>query len=288
MGASDRPSPAFRLPKKAPTRAPSRRFAVELARAFGGALLFSLPMLMTMEMWWLGLYLERFRLALLLALNLPLLVVLSYYIGFRDSFRPQDDVVDAFVAVAVGFVTSGVFLLLFSVLERGMSADELIGKVALQVVPGSIGAILAAGQLGVAEAEKEARGRGYGAEIVFMIVGALFLALNLAPTDEMLLISYMFTPWHALLLAGASLGIMHAFVYALEFRGQEAVPEGTPFWSVLVRFTVVGYAVALLVSLFVLWVLGRTDGLALEQVIMAGVVLGFPAAVGAAAARLIL
>ena len=34
------------------------RFAVDLLRAFGGAMLFSLPMLMTMEMWWLGFYME--------------------------------------------------------------------------------------------------------------------------------------------------------------------------------------------------------------------------------------
>lgn len=30
------------------------RFFVGLARAFAGAVLFSLPLLMTMEMWWLG------------------------------------------------------------------------------------------------------------------------------------------------------------------------------------------------------------------------------------------
>jgi hypothetical protein len=32
----------------------NRVFLVGLGRAFGGALIFSLPMLMTMEMWWLG------------------------------------------------------------------------------------------------------------------------------------------------------------------------------------------------------------------------------------------
>lgn len=280
--------PVAAPPEGVPGREPSRRFAVELARAFGGAILFALPILMTMEMWWLGFYLERSRLALLFVLNLPLLAVLSYYIGFRDTFRWQDDVVDAFVAVAVGFVTAGALLLLFSVLEWGMSPNEIVGKLAIQVVPGSLGAMLAASQLGVKEEEKEARARGYGAELVFMVVGALFLTFNLAPTDEMLLISYQFTPWHALLLVAASLAVMHAFVYALEFRGQEPVPEGTPFWSVFVRFTVVGYAVALLVSLFVLWVFGRTDGMAATQIVMATTVLGFPAAVGAAAARLIL
>lgn len=90
-----------------------------------------------------------------LGVNTPLLVVLSYYIGFRDSFSWQENVVDAFVSVAVGFTMSGAALLLFSVLEWGMSAGEIIGKVALQAVPGSLGAILAAGQLGLKTQDKK-------------------------------------------------------------------------------------------------------------------------------------
>jgi uncharacterized membrane protein len=45
-----------------------RRFTIGLARAFGGAILFSFPMLMTMEMWWLGFYIDPFRLALFILL----------------------------------------------------------------------------------------------------------------------------------------------------------------------------------------------------------------------------
>jgi uncharacterized membrane protein len=50
----------------------------------------------------------------------------------------------------------------------------------------------------------------------------------------------------------------------------------------------VAYALALLVSLYVLWSFGRSDGLAFGELLMQTVVLGFPAAIGAAAARLIL
>jgi putative integral membrane protein (TIGR02587 family) len=81
---------------------------------------------------------------------------------------------------------------------------------------------------------------------------------------------------------------MHAFVYALEFQGTASIPPGTPFWSVLLRYTIVGYAVAVLMSLYILWTFGRTEGLAFHQSISILVVLGLPAAVGAAAARLIL
>ncbi len=63
----------------------SRRFALGLVRAFGGAILFSFPMLMTMEMWWLGFYMDPLRLALFILLAIPLLVGLSYYAGFEPT-----------------------------------------------------------------------------------------------------------------------------------------------------------------------------------------------------------
>jgi putative integral membrane protein (TIGR02587 family) len=94
--------------------------------------------------------------------------------------------------------------------------------------------------------------------------------------------------WQSMALVLVSLLIMHAFVYALEFQGTASLPPGTPFWSVFLRFTIVGYAVALVMSLYMLWTFGRTEGLAFYHAISILVVLGFPAAVGAAAARLIL
>lgn len=281
-------TPPVRPSEAPPPRESSREFLTELGRAFGGALLFALPILMTMEMWQLGFYLEPWRLALLLLLSVPLLTLFSYYIGFRDSFSWQEDVVDAFVALAVGFVAAAAALLLFSVIEWGMSAREIVGKVGLQAVPASIGAILAASQLGVPEEKRETRSKGYTAELVYMLVGALYLALNLAPTDEMVLIAQQFTPWHALALSAVSLLIMHAFVYRVGFRGQERRPEGSTFRGLFLRFTVVGYAVALLMSLFALWLFGRTDGEAWSQIVMMMCVLGLSGAVGAAAARLIL
>ena len=273
----------------------NRKFLTGLGRAFGGALLFSLPLMMTMEMWWLGFYMDRLRLALLVLVSVPLLTTLSYYSGFEDAFDLKDELVDGFVAYAVGFVASGTILGLFALITPGMSLDEIIGKIALQAVPGAIGAVLATSQLGGSTNDEDEDGDednepggNYYAELFIMVVGALFLALNVAPTEEMILISYKMTEWHALALVVASLVVMHGFVYAVEFQGQEAIPEETPQWQVFLRFTVVGYALALGASFFMLWTFGRTDGLGFDAAVIATLVLGFPAAVGAAAARLIL
>ena len=245
--------------------------------------------MMTMEMWWLGFYMDRLRLALLLLLTLPLLTALSYISGFEETFSLKDELVDAFVAYAVGFVAGAGVLWLLAIIGPGMSPDEILGKVALQAIPGSIGAVLAGSQLSDQTGQREEQeASSYSGELFLMGVGALFLAFNVAPTEEMILIAYKMTLWHALALVTVSLLVMHAFVYAVEFRGQEAFPQGTPFWSIFLRFTVVGYALSLLVSLYMLWTFGRTDEAALAQIVLTALVLGFPAAIGAAAARLIL
>jgi putative integral membrane protein (TIGR02587 family) len=276
--------------KKISERSAQRSFAIGLVRAFGGAIIFSLPILMTMEMWWLGFTMEPLRLALLLMLTIPLLIGLSHYMGFEETFGFKDDAVDAFVAVAVGFIAGAVALALFSVIEIGMSAQEIVGKITIQAVPGSIGAMFAQSVLGgqQAGARDKKRHAGYGGEIFIMAAGALFLSFNVAPTEEMLLIAHQMTSWHTLVLALVSLFVMHAFVYSLEFHGTPSVPPGTGFLSLFVRFTVVGYAVAVLISFYMLWTFGRTEGMDLPHVVAVLIVLAFPAAVGAAAARLIL
>lgn len=263
-------------------------YLVGLARACGGAIIFSLPLLMTMEMWSLGFYMSGLRLALLLAVLLPALVGLSHFIGFEPTFDVRDDALDALAAFGVGFVTSAVALLLLGVIEPKMSAGELIGMVTLQAVPASLGALLAQSQLGPDNAEGEAnRPEGYGAELFTMAIGALFLAFNVAPTEEMILIAQKMTPWHMLAVALVSVAVMHAFVYGMAFRGR-ARQEGERFVSVFLRFTVAGYGIALLMSAYILWTFGRTDGLPVPQIIGLSLVLGCPAAIGAAAARLIL
>ena len=267
----------------------NQHFLVGIARAYAGAIIFALPMLMTMEMWSLGFTMHRAQLSLLLVVTLPLLVGLSHYVGFERTFELKEDLVDALVAYAVGFTASWVILTLLSIIDSTMSQDEIIGKVALQAVPAAIGALLAQSQLGQKEDEEEQqRDIGYFGILFLMGIGALFLALNLAPTEEMILIAYRMSGWHAILLAGASLLIMHGFVYAVNFSGAAEMPAGAPVWRVFLRYTVVGYVAALLISLFVLWAFGRTDGVDLHEVLTMTIVLGFPAAIGSAAARLIL
>lgn len=253
-------------------------------------MIFSLPLFMTMEMWELGFYADRWRLAGLLIVMIPVLVGLSHYCGFEPTFDWRDDLVDAFVAYAVAFVAALVVLALFGELRVDMSWDEIVGKLALQAVPGSVGALLAEGQFGIKDeqSEKEMENCSHVSELFLMLVGSLFLALNVAPTREVVLISHKMNAAQGVALTVLSLIVMHSFVYAMEFRGQSTIATGTPHWSLLLRYTVPGYAIALLTSLYLLWTFGRMDGTSPMPIVMAVVVLAFPASIGAAAARLMI
>ena len=76
------------------------RFVTGLGRGIAGALFLALPMLMTMEMWYLGFYMARERLLLLLLINIPLLILLAHRIGFEETFTWREAVRDATLPTA--------------------------------------------------------------------------------------------------------------------------------------------------------------------------------------------
>jgi putative integral membrane protein (TIGR02587 family) len=249
----------------------------------------------------MGFSMERARLALLLALSVPMLVGVAHRIGFEASFGWREDLRDAFLALGIGGLASAAILALFGLLTPQTSLDDAIGKVALQSVPAAFGALLARSQFGPAEdeddededegeGEEDAAGHqalsGHFGSLFLMLIGGVFLSLNVAPTEEMVLISYLMTPWHAVGLVVLSVLVMHGFIFSGGFAGGvEAGGRGA--WSLL-GVTLSGYALALVVSFYVLWTFSRLDDLASMPALMATVVLAFPASVGAAAARLIL
>ncbi|MFN3932188.1 MAG: TIGR02587 family membrane protein [Brevundimonas sp.] len=262
-------------------------YARDLARAFGGALLFALPLLMTMEMWWAGFVLDGVQLLVFLILALPLLTGLAYYAGFSAQHRGLGHaLLDTFVALAVGFLTAAVVLGLFAVFEPADPPRQVAGQLMLQAIAGAMGALLAGRQLSAGEDEDvgDEDQASYPGELFLMVAGALFLTLNMAPTEEMILIAYRMSPVHVAALVLVSIGLMHAIVYSVGFPGQEVHERPV---AAFLHYTLAGYGLVLLTSLFVLWVFGRTHGHGLGEIVDAVAVVSFPGAIGAAAARLL-
>jgi putative integral membrane protein (TIGR02587 family) len=272
------------------SRQANRRYLGGLGRVFAGAILFSLPLLMTMEMWWLGFYLERTRLLVFVLVNFLVLVVLARISGFEKTVGWFDDVMDAFAAYAVAAIWSLFILLLLGIVEPGEPIGVAIGKIALQSVPASFGAMLAAKQLGFADTETREVKReraSYWGQLFLMLAGALFLGFSVAPTEEMILISFLMSPVQSMMLIVFSILLLHGLVYTVGLKGQEKPSGPTGFSSILLRFTITGYAIAALTALYLLWTFGRIEGTSPAQVAAMVAVLAFPGAIGAALARLV-
>lgn len=246
-------------------------------------------MLMTMEMWWLGFYIDRTRFLIFVILGILLVALISFYEGIADTFGGKDDILDTLVSYFVGFSLSAVMLFLFGVIAPGMPVEEVVGKVGIQAIPASFGAVLGEAVLGSSgERPKETRATTYAGQMVLTVAGALFLAMSVSPTEEMLLIGIQMNLWQALALTLFTLLVTHIFIYAAN-RGQED-KTNAPFFDrgLMLRFTLVTYAVVLLASAYILWTFGTLDGLDVTNAIKATIVLSFPAALGASASKLIL
>ncbi len=266
-------------------------YAQHLGRAVAGGIIFSLPILMTMEMWWLGFSLDRIKLLQFVLVNLLLLVGLSRLSGFEETQSLGDDVLDAFAAYGAAALASFGLLAVFGIITPGMPAGEIVGKVAIETVPASFGAMLAGKQLGGNGGEEVGNKReraSYPGQLFLMGAGAIFLGFSVAPTEEMMLISFRMGPWHSIALIALSILLLHALVYTVGFKGQEKPDEANGFLSVFLRFTLVGYAIAVLVSLYLLWTFGRTEGSDPVEIASMVAVLAFPGALGAAIARLVI
>ena len=264
----------------------NRDYAVGLGRAFAGAVIFGLPLLMTMEMWSLGHALPPLMLLQFSLANLAMLFGLSKVAGFEESHRSLDDILDALAAYAVGVLVSIAGLVLIGVIGSGTNPVEAVGKIAIQAVPASFGAMIGARIMGNDEVERGEQWRDtYSGQLFLFVAGALFLSFTIAPTEEVLLISFQMTPWHAFAVVLLSILLIHLILHVAGFRGQEERTEAGE--ALILRQTLPAYAIAALISAYVLWTFGSTNGLDWPHLVMAVAVLGLPAALGAAIARLV-
>ena len=260
------------------------RYARGLMRGLLGAMIFAIPLTMTAEMWELGVTMDPVRIALLLAVTLPMLVALSFYAGFEPTFSLLDNVLDAFAAMAISALASLVVLMLFGQIGPGIPLLELVGKLAVLSFGASIGALLADKQFNDSDSEDDARShrRTFVSRLFVMAVGAIFLALNVAPTEEVEVFASSLAPTQAILLSAVSFVALYLIVAIADPRLARSP------WPVQLRRVFAGYGICLALSAGILWVFGRLDRMGLDEAVECIIVLAFPASLGAGAARLIL
>lgn len=277
----------------------------DLARAASGAFLFGMPLLFTMEMWWIGTFTELWKLLVFLALAFCVNTMLAYFAGFRQQNTFGANLNQAIEAVAVGAVASTAVLLVLNRIEWGDPLDSILGKIITQTLPLSIGASVAnaifsrgGGQEGNGEQggdsqkkqhKQNSHWRATLTALGTTIGGAVFISFGVAPTEEIPMLAAELSYWHKLALIGLSLLITYIIVFESGFSPRKgSANDSGPFQHALTE-TVFAYIVALLVAIVALSLfdqIGTSEPLV--AIISKTLVLGLPAAIGGAAGRVLI
>ncbi len=289
----------------------------EYGRGVAGGLMFSLPLLYTMEVWWTGFIAHPWRLLAYVLATFVLLLGYNRYAGLRRDTSMMEVAIDSVEEMGIGLFIAGLVLFLLGRITLEMPMNEIAGLIVMEAMTVAIGVSVGTAQLGAEGKEDEGLGgdsvnqpqRGankrvqnkasrkeapaggkeihFGGQLVLAFCGAVLFAANLAPTEEIVVVATE-TSWMKILgLALMSLLMGSLILHYSEFKGaQEFVHRDGP--SAIVIGTVITYAIALATSALILWFFGRFDGVTLYIALAQTVALGVAATLGASAGRLLL
>lgn len=274
----------------------------EYARGVAGGLLFSLPLLFTMEVWWAGFTSHPARLMVYVLGTFALLLGYNYYAGLRHDANLAEVVIDSVEELGLGFVISTGILTLLGRLTLDMQISEIVGKITIEAMTVAIGVSVGTAQLGGAD-DPEDTGEGasgaketragkannvhFGGQMVIALCGAVLFAANVAPTEEIVMIAVEISSWKLLGIMLVSILLGAVILFRIDFTGAQRFAPAEGMTAILIG-SVITYAVALTAAALILWFFGRFDGQALITCLAQTVVLGLAATLGASAGRLLL
>lgn len=282
-----------------------RRELDDLLRGACGGMLFGVPLLYTMEVWWIG-SLSRPELLLgVLAATFGVVFFLNRTSGFRSTrdVPVADSLKDSVEALAVGLVSVFAVLVLLREITAATPLRDGLGKVVYEATPFVLGVGLASHFLrgdrvaGDDEAGDDDDGAPHSggdprinatvADVGATLLGSVFVAFNIAPTDEIPMITAAMSPAWLVGVVVVSLVLSYAIVFTAGFGSQPARRAQRGVIQHPVTETVVAYLLALGAAVVMLWFFqrwGRDDPF--DMVLHQAIVLGLPACVGGAAGRL--
>ena len=271
----------------------------DFAHGAAGGFLFGIPLLYTMEFWFTGPKISMAHALILLGISVMISLVFVATIGFREQEPPgwQAILAETVDAVGISIVVTIVTLFMLSKVNLTTPLDIALGRVALELLPVSLGVAIAnhilprqedrQGQEEDRQAGKSAHAGATTRDLVASAGGALLLSLNIAPTDEVSLLAAELSELQLVGLIVFSLLISYMIVFEAGFRNQQSRHESPGALQHPLTETIVAYIVALLVCAATLWIVGSLNPTtAVGTILSMTVVLAFPGALGAAAGRL--
>jgi putative integral membrane protein (TIGR02587 family) len=256
-----------------------------------------------MEVWWIGSHTEPWQMLLILGLLVVPLLALNATAGFRRSrdIGLGEALEDSIEALAVGIVATLSVLVLLRQITLDTPTATALGRIVNECIPFCLGVgvarFLLEGDPGMADAdsasdtadasEDEGTLNSTAADIGATALGAAFIGLTIAPTDEVPMLASAMDPAWLVLVVVASLVTSYAVVFVAGFSGQDRRHRQLGVFQHPVTETLLTYLVALAVAVALLWTFQRELGPS-PDLLARAVVLGLPTAVGGAVGRLAL
>lgn len=278
----------------------------EYLRGIVGGLLFSLPLLYTMEVWWAGYTMHPLRLLLYVLATFTLLLGYNRYGGLRCDASPVEVAIDSVEEMGIGIAIATVVLWLLGQLTLDMQISEVVGKIATESMTVAIGVAVGTAQLGGSEGKSDdtgmqnepsqaqshsgpflLEGSDLSGQLAIATCGAVLFAANVAPTEEIFIIATQSNAFKLVGMALLSMLLGALILFYSNFTGAQSFSQSRGIKTVF-SGAVITYAISLVVSAAILWVFGRFDGTSAIVCLAETVVLGVAATLGASAGRLLL
>lgn len=285
---------------------PIKESLAEYAQGVIGGLLFSFPLLYTMEIWHAGFLAQPYHLVVMMVGTFLLLLGYNRFAGMHPGTSWKNVVIDSFEEMGIGMIMSFCILLMLNIIQLGEnSTDEIMGKVITEAMFVSIGVSIGTAQLGDSAkegngeegedrepSEAEKKGKEWRSSKVALVVlalcGSMLVAGSVAPTEEVLLIAVTAKPLHILIIAIVSILLSLVVCYFSDFKGIDRPDNQSPTVYEIVFETCLTYCSALIASVFAIWYFFGFSDTGLWNIVAQCIVLGLIASLGASAGRLLI
>jgi putative integral membrane protein (TIGR02587 family) len=277
-----------------------RRELDDLVRGASGGFLFGIPLLYTMEVWWIGASMSMSRVLLAMMLTFAIVFMLNRTAGFRETVDQDwhSDAMDSVEAMAIGFLCASFMLILLQEITLKTPLNEALGKIVYEGVPFTLGVALANQFLSGDENNSE-KGqspspsraqeslRAALSDIGGTLIGAIIIAFNIAPTEEIPSLAAAVNGLWLLGIMAASLVISYMIVFAAGFTKQAKRHQQRGLFQRPSGETITSYLLSLFAALGMLLFFGKLDSqMPWQSWVSYTIVLGLPATIGGAAGRL--
>ena len=259
-------------------------------------MLFGMPLMFTMEMWWIGEFTQHVRLLGFLAVAFLINLALSRMGGFRDDDATlASDAAQACEAMAVAVVLSVAALFALGRLDAGASLESMLGTVVVQVLPLSIGVSIAnlvftpdTSRTDDGDGDRGTPLQELRSDVVGTFIGAVFVAFAIAPTEEIPMLAAGVDGANVLAIVVLSLLAGYLIVFASGFDPSHHEPHQGGLFQRPFSETMLAYAVSIVASALMLWGFGQIAlGDPPHEVLVRVLVLAVPASIGGAAGRVV-